>query len=231
MKPHGLQHARLPCPSLLLRLCSNSCPSSWRGHPPISSSVIPCPSLLLRVCSNSCPSSQWCHLPISSSVIPCPSLLLTVCSNSCPSSRWCNCAVVWAFFGIAFLWDWNENYLFQSCGHCWVFQICWHSECNPLTASSFRIWNSSMGILSPPLALFLVMLPRAHLTSHFRMSGQLTFPLIVYQESLFSTSLPILLIYLRIAIVIVVRCYWNWGGLCGVFPRIDNPWCPQLLFV
>ena len=27
------------------------------------------------------------------------------------SSVWdeCNCAVVWAFFGIAFLWDWNEN--------------------------------------------------------------------------------------------------------------------------
>ena len=23
-----------------------------------------------------------------------------------------NCAVVWAFFGIAFLWDWNENWLF-----------------------------------------------------------------------------------------------------------------------
>ena len=22
----------------------------------------------------------------------------------------CNCAVVWAFFGIAFLWDWNENW-------------------------------------------------------------------------------------------------------------------------
>ena len=21
----------------------------------------------------------------------------------------CNCAVVWAFFGVAFLWDWNEN--------------------------------------------------------------------------------------------------------------------------
>ena len=26
----------------------------------------------------------------------------------------CNCAVVWAFFGIAFLWDWNENWLFSS---------------------------------------------------------------------------------------------------------------------
>ena len=39
--PHGLQHARLPCPSL----------------PP-------------RVCSNSCPLSQWCHLTILSSVAP-----------------------------------------------------------------------------------------------------------------------------------------------------------------
>ena len=26
----------------------------------------------------------------------------------------CNCAVVWAFFGIAFLWDWNENWPYQS---------------------------------------------------------------------------------------------------------------------
>jgi len=24
----------------------------------------------------------------------------------------CNCVVVWAFFGIAFLWDWKENWLF-----------------------------------------------------------------------------------------------------------------------
>ena len=30
------------------------------------------------------------------------------------SSMWdeCSCVVVWAFFGIAFLWDWNENWLF-----------------------------------------------------------------------------------------------------------------------
>ena len=61
--------------------------------------------------------------------------------------------------------------LFQSCGHCWVFQVCWHIECNTFTASSFRIWNSSIGIPSPPLALFLVMLSKAHLTSHSRMSG------------------------------------------------------------
>ena len=83
----------------------------------------------------------------------------------------CNCAVVWAFFGIAFLWDWNENSPFQSCGHCWVFQICWHIECSTFTASSFRIWNSSTRIPLPPLALFVVMLSKAHLTSHSRMSG------------------------------------------------------------
>ena len=61
--------------------------------------------------------------------------------------------------------------LFQSCGHCWVFQICWHIGCSTLTASSFRIWNSSAGILSPSLVLLVVMLPKAHLTSHSRMSG------------------------------------------------------------
>ena len=61
--------------------------------------------------------------------------------------------------------------LFQSCGHSWVFHICWHIECSTFTASSFRIWNSSTGIPSPPLALFVVMLSKAHLTSHSRMSG------------------------------------------------------------
>ena len=61
--------------------------------------------------------------------------------------------------------------LFQSCGHCWVFQTCWHTECSTFTASSFRIWNSSTGILSPPLTLFVVMIPRAHLTSQSRKSS------------------------------------------------------------
>ena len=44
---------------------------------------------------------------------------------SCPISRTaatllvldeCNCVVVWTFFGIAFLWDWNEN---------WPFPVLW----------------------------------------------------------------------------------------------------------
>ena len=40
-QPHGLQHARLPCPSLSPRVCSNSCPLSQWCHPTISSSVVP----------------------------------------------------------------------------------------------------------------------------------------------------------------------------------------------
>ena len=64
-----------------------------------------------------------------------------------------------------------KNDLFQSCGHCWVFQTCWHNECSTFTESSSRIWNSSTGIPPPPLALFVVMLSKAHLTSHSRMSG------------------------------------------------------------
>ena len=80
-------------------------------------------------------------------------------------------AIVWScehslalpFFGIGVKTD-----LFQSCGHWWFFQMCWNIECSTFTASSFRIWNSSTGIPSPPLALFVVMLSKAHLTSHSR---------------------------------------------------------------
>ena len=41
LQPHGLQHARLPCPSPTSRACSNSCPSSQWCHPTISSSYVP----------------------------------------------------------------------------------------------------------------------------------------------------------------------------------------------
>ena len=46
----------------------------------------------------------------------------------------CNCVVVWAFFGMAFFGIVMKTDLFQSCGHCWVFQICWHIECSTFTA-------------------------------------------------------------------------------------------------
>ena len=46
LRPHGLQHARLPCPSPTPRAYSNSCPLSPWCHPTISSSVIPFSSRL-----------------------------------------------------------------------------------------------------------------------------------------------------------------------------------------
>ena len=83
----------------------------------------------------------------------------------------CNCVVVWTCFGIALLWDWNENGPFPVLWPLLGFQKCWHIECSTLKASYFRIWKSSTGIPSPPLALFVMMLPKAHLTSHSTMSG------------------------------------------------------------
>ena len=95
------------------------------------------------------------------------SITLLVCEMS---------AIVWqfehslalSFFGIGMKTD-----LFQSCGHCWVFQISWPIEYSTFTTSPFRIWKSSTEIPSHPLLLFVVMLAKAHLTSHSRMSGSL----------------------------------------------------------
>ena len=39
LQHHGLQHARLPCPSLTPGACSNSCLWNWWCHPTISSSL------------------------------------------------------------------------------------------------------------------------------------------------------------------------------------------------
>ena len=64
LQPHGLQHTRLPCPSLSPRVCSNSCPLSWCYHPTISSSVTPFSS-----CLHSFPASE--SLPMSQLFEPC----------------------------------------------------------------------------------------------------------------------------------------------------------------
>ena len=59
LRPHGLQHARLPCPSPTSRVYWNSCPSHRWCHPTISSSVIPfssCPQF--RPPSESFPMGQ-----------------------------------------------------------------------------------------------------------------------------------------------------------------------------
>ena len=82
-----------------------------------------------------------------------------------------NCVVIWAFFGIAFLWDLNEN---------WTFPVVWPLLSFPnllaywvqhFHSIIFQDWNSSTGMPLPPLALIIVMLSKTHLTSHSRMSG------------------------------------------------------------
>ena len=46
LRPLGLQHTQIPCPSPTPRACSNSCPSSQWCHPTISSSATPFSSCL-----------------------------------------------------------------------------------------------------------------------------------------------------------------------------------------
>ena len=58
--PHGLQHARLPCPSATPGAWTNSCPSNRWCHPTISSSVFPLSSHLQSfLASGSFPMSQF----------------------------------------------------------------------------------------------------------------------------------------------------------------------------
>ena len=93
--PHGLQHARLPCPSVSPGVCSNSCPLSQFSSVQLSCSVMSdslqphgrqhtwllCPTPTPIACSNSCPLSRWCYPTISSSVIP-----FSSCLQSFPAS-------------------------------------------------------------------------------------------------------------------------------------------------
>ena len=82
-----------------------------------------------------------------------------------------NCTVLWTFFGITVLWEWNKNWPFLVLWPLLSFSNLLTFKCSTLKASSFRILNSSARILSPPLALLVVMLPKAHWTSHSSMSG------------------------------------------------------------
>ena len=87
---HGLQHARPPCPS------------PTHGTMDVSN--------LISVSSAFSKSSLYIwkflvHILLKSSLKDFEHYLASVWNE-------CNCAVVWAFFGIAFLWDWNENWPF-----------------------------------------------------------------------------------------------------------------------
>ena len=60
LRPHGLQHTRLPCPSLTPGAYSNSCPLNQWCHPTISFSVVPFSSCLQSFPASGCfPMSQF----------------------------------------------------------------------------------------------------------------------------------------------------------------------------
>ena len=65
LQPHGLQHARPPCPSPAPGAYSNSCPLSRWCHPTISSSVVPFSSCLQSfLASGSFQMSPWCRTEV-----------------------------------------------------------------------------------------------------------------------------------------------------------------------
>ena len=83
------------------------------------------------------------------------------------ASKWNerNCTVVCTFFGIVFIWDWSETWPFPMLWPLLNFPnllTYWMQHFNSII---FNIWNSSARIPSPPLALFIVVFPKAHLTS------------------------------------------------------------------
>ena len=98
------------------------------------------------------------------------SLVWTILSITLLCVRWVklcgSLSIFWHCLSLGLEW----KLTFSSPEATAEFQKLLAIECSTFTASSFRIWNSSTGIPSSPLALFVVMLPKAHLTSHSMMS-------------------------------------------------------------
>jgi len=137
---------------------------------------------------------------------------------------WLAHSLVVPFLGIGMRVD-----LFQSCGLCWVFQICWHNECKTLMTSSFRDLNSSAGISSHPLALLTAVLPKVHLTLHSRISDWMT--------NLTVIVIWFIKIFFNIVLSWIVSIsFWSLQCLPGLYhfypllcPFLDGmvPWCFQ----
>ena len=87
LRPHGLQHTRLPCPSLSPRVCSNSYPSSWLM--PSNHLVLCHPFLLLPSISPSISLFQW---------VGTLHQVTTLLELKHQSFQW--------IFRVDFLWDW-----------------------------------------------------------------------------------------------------------------------------
>ena len=137
LQPHGLQHTRLPCPSLSPRVCSNSCPLSWWCHPTILTSLVPFSSFPQPFpASGSFPMSwffasggQSIGVSASASVLPMNiqdsfPLGLTALISCCP--RICFSITIWKhqFFGTQPSL-WSNSHI-----HTWILEKpqLWHMD-------------------------------------------------------------------------------------------------------
>ena len=60
-----------------------------------------------------------------------------------------NCVIVWTWYGIAFLWDWNENWPFPVLWPLLSSQIYWHIDCSTLRASGLLLNTLQYTITQP----------------------------------------------------------------------------------
>ena len=93
LQPHGLQHARLPCPSLSPGVCANSCSLSQWCHPTISSC---CPFFLHKILAHN----------FNSPYIPCHILVSKLSHRYMNQTR----EYISLFYSLESPWTWN-NYL------------------------------------------------------------------------------------------------------------------------
>jgi len=131
LQPHGLQHARFPCPSPSPRAYSNSCPSSQWCHPTISSSVIPFSSCLQSFsASRSFPMSQFFPSGGQSIGVSASTSVLSMNIQD------------WFPLGWTSLISLQSKGL-QRVGHDWVTELNWLLTCNTASSSkeSLFLWE------------------------------------------------------------------------------------------
>ena len=149
LRPHGVLHARLSCPSLSPGVCSNSCPLSQWCHPTISFSLIPFSSCLqsfpasgsFQMIQPFASASQRIGASVSASVLPMSiqgSLLLGLTGLISLMSKGLSKVFSgttlqkYKFFGtqkkiffIQDIWTKTEFCCFQSLSCVWLFATTW----------------------------------------------------------------------------------------------------------
>ena len=92
------------------------------------------------------------------------------------ASKWNDCTLaIWTFLALPFFGTGMKTDLFPSCGHCWVFQICWHIEQHLKSIIFWNLkklsWNSTTSTsfvqFKPALNVLLMKNENINLMPHF----------------------------------------------------------------